>query len=142
MAKTFKTAEQLGLEEKHYCALVKTLVELESGRIEHLRDPSLDSGDGRSKVSRFNMGVWRSATYDGCGTVCCIGGSAEIIGRLPMYSMLHLEATGSNGLHELFYPYETGSDDWGCITPKQATRALRNYLTYGEPRWKKAMKEQ
>ena len=145
MSKTFKTAEQLGLKKKHYCALVKTLVELESGRIKHLPNPSTRTGyDHDSEtVGRFNMSFWCSSNST-CGTICCIGGTAEIVGGLPMLALSDLADSraklGNSGLHNLFYPYEAGLDMWDDITPKQACRALRNYLTCGRPKWKKAMK--
>ena len=145
MGKTFKTAEQLGLEEKHYCALVKALVELESGRIKHLPDPDTRAplDYDAETVSRFNMNIWRSSNST-CGTICCIGGTAELVGGLRTLTLSDLADSraraGNPGLHDLFYPYETGLDEWDSITPKQATRALRNYLTCGQPKWKKAMK--
>lgn len=148
MSKKFKTAKSLGLAEEHYCALVKALVELESGRIKHGPDASVGPGFGGGKVTSFNMGIWRSATQvrgTVCGTVCCIGGTAEVVSGLAMFTLSNVaEDRGEkSGLHRLFYPYELDDviDDWDQITLPQATRALRNYLTTGKPKWREAVKE-
>lgn len=145
--KKFKTAEELGLSEKHYCALVKTIDALANNKIRHISiskiDQYSDAAVGK-EPGRFNMNHWQSG-FRGCDTVCCIGGTAELIGGLEIYSIgtlaSDLEAEGKNGLHNLFYPphKEIDEEDWDKIKPKHAVRAISNYLTYGDPRWTEVM---
>jgi len=146
MSKKFKTAEQLGLRKDHYCALVKALDSLQKGTIRHVRNPKHLMGDGSTvKVDRFNMSYWR--TEAACGTVGCIGGTAEVVGGLKMWSLSECAGAmgDTSGLYNLFYPHELdtpdGDDDWGKITPKHAVKALQNYLTSGKPKWLEVMKK-
>jgi hypothetical protein len=74
----------------------------------------------------FNMGYW--ASRDGCGAVCCIGGWVE--GRLKQT----LRPSFFEHAHLLFYP--DNIMNYNKVTPKQAARAIDNYLKHGEPRWK------
>jgi len=145
MSKKLKTAKELGLQDEHYCALVKALDALQKGTIRHVRNPRCIHGDGSGlKVDRFNMSYWR--TEANCGTVGCIGGTAEVVGGLEMWSLGNAASDmgDSSGLYNLFYPHELDTpddDDWDKITPKHAVKALKNYLTSGEPRWLEVMKK-
>ena len=122
----FKTATELGLTQPQYCALVKTLVALEKGRLWQDFD------------IRFNMEHWGGE----CGTTCCIGGSAEALGALPHGSLADAASQLSRygfryDLQNLFYPYHC-KDAWDA-TQKQAAVALRHYLTTGKENWNMAM---
>ena len=119
MGNKLKTAEELGLSEAQYCGLVKTLYALEHDKLPH----------------SFRMDVWR------CGSACCIGGSAEVLG-LCSFGADHEKLTRSNpALFNLFYPWVANRDRmaWTMYaTPEQGARALRNYLTTGHPNWEDA----
>lgn len=116
----FLSAEKLGITEEQKCALVKVMVAL---------------GDGIITEQEFYMPVWRDrgevARHRGCGTVACIGGWAETLGKV---SMRH---AGDQGMNELFHPPGV---DWRAIGPIEAIRAIQNYLFTGVPNWRKAMK--
>lgn len=145
MSKKFKTARELGLKNKHYCALVKALDALQNGCIRHVKAPGFLVGDGSdTKVDRFNMNFWR--TEASCGTVACIGGTAEVVAGLPMFSLSSVaeDMGGDSGLYHLFYPHELdrgewNADSWDKITTKHAIKALQNYLTSGDPKWTEVM---
>jgi hypothetical protein len=134
LAQNFKSATDLGLTKKQHAALVATLGMLEREELPFLdREPldGLSSGESSDLPSYFNMAQW-SAGYP-CGTVCCIGGAAQAIGKLTRRELPDA-ALRSEGLNDLFYAFSTPTslDD---ITASQAASALRNYLTHGEPRW-------
>ena len=127
LAQNFRSADDLGISERQHDALRKTLVLLETGRLTHA-DPGRPRADRGRFTGHFNMREWN--TVGECGTICCIGGTAELVGdvqfdpeRLP------------EGLDELFFPNSPHVED---ITPSQAATALRCYLTSGDPRWLEA----
>lgn len=65
---------------------------------------------------------------DDCGTVACIGGTAEMVGDVS-FSKYTLE------LMKLFFPNRWLLLTMSTITVEQAAQALRNYLTTGTPDW-------
>lgn len=113
----FLSADNLGISEAHRCALLKTLALLEAGVLD----------DENEHTAGFSMGVWGD-----CGTVCCIGGTAEAISGLDFRSL-----SFQPQLAALFCPpgWSSGRD-----TTKQAAIALRGYLETGNARasWIKA----
>jgi len=129
----FLDAKTLGLTEKQYCGLIQTLAWLEAGKLDH---------ENEKGITRFDMGHWRQ--YTSCGTVCCIGGTAEVLAGLPYGGMF---AKGNQELRNLFYP---GSSKWRAVTyplhpgwmasTAQAAVALRSYLETGKADWNAAMK--
>lgn len=130
----FKSAKDLKLTEKQYCGLIQTLAWLEAGKLDHENE--------KVGIQRFDMEYWRQGF--GCGTVCCIGGTAEVLAGLPMRGM----ADKSNReLGRLFFPgsiHGWDSDDhdhpgWKASTA-QAAVALRGYLETGKADWDAAMK--
>ena len=127
----FMSAKQLGLETPEYEALKKTLDMLESDGISHSYLGPPNEKDGLV----FNMAAWHNSY--GCGSVCCIGGTAEMVGQLERYS-LDTKAKNNRQLRELFYPLNQ-SIDFGKITTEQAAAALRNYLITGKPNWECAL---
>jgi hypothetical protein len=131
LMQNFKTAAELEISEKEKSALVKTLVLLETGKLKHTkpkfpRDYSVDT----EFSGLFNMSDWFYPSK--CGTVACIGGTAELVGNM------RFEHDMSNaGLSALFY-MDDGSTNYPMedVTTEQAARALRNYLTTGKPDWR------
>lgn len=123
-----KSSADLRISESHKAALVKTLELLESGKLVHAQPAHWDNHT-KPFVDQFNMAYWND-NFD-CGTVCCIGGTAEIIGGVTFHDCQTEE------LFNLFNPdHECEMKD---ITPAQAAVALRSYLTVGEARWDLAL---
>ena len=139
LAQNFKTASDLEITEKQKQALIKTLVLFETDRMNSF-DCSADSIDWPNAydpafTGNFNMRFW-SVAHPSCGTVACIGGTAEIIGDVSFDGWMN-----NDSLRQLFCP--GGEEEpitvvharLNKITPRQAATALRNYLTTGEPNW-------
>lgn len=142
LMQNFKSADDLGLTEPQLSALQKTLVMLETDKLTHgpydqFIDDNLEVGNAlhRSFTGHFNMATWQ-ADYE-CGSACCIGGTAEVVGGLRPKELFRA-AEGDTPLHTLF-----GLDrsrPWlSKITPQQAARALRSYLTTGAADWDAAL---
>lgn len=137
---SYKSSADLGITEPQRQALIKTLALMETGKIRHYEVD--DYAEYTPTIKRkfrglFNMDGWQ-ANYEECGTVACIGGTAEMIGKVSFNLSPPRVALGglntSLPLFQLFYPsclpvsyYE--------ITVAQAATALRSYLTIGDPRW-------
>jgi hypothetical protein len=117
LAQNFKTADDLGLTDQHLDALIKTLALMDSGKLTHVIN-----------YDYVNMADWSAPSE--CGTVCCIGGTAEYVGNI---SFGEIKNTNQK-LHDLFYPYVVEAG-WDKITIAQAAIALRSYLTTGDARW-------
>jgi hypothetical protein len=133
LMQNFKTAADLGISEPQKEALIKTLVLLETEKLVHIPvrdDLEIDFSAAESFSGKFNMNSW-SHTYERCGTICCIGGTAELIGAVEF------EDTTKYGtkLYNLFYPDAGDELNWDSITTAQAATALRSYLTTGDARW-------
>lgn len=134
LAQNFKPAAELKLTELQKEALIKTLVLLETEKLKHAYpDRRISEPDGFT--GHFNMSWWELPAA--CGTICCIGGTAELIGDLRPDELD--KATYDNpALKNLFYPGRGGpriSVEMQHITPDQAATALRSYLTIGDARW-------
>ena len=158
LAHNFKTAIDLQIPETHRQALIKTLVYLETDKLTHHRT---EFRFGRHRIPEdgsaikmgnmaylnmsckptkfdglFNMNVW-SVAYE-CGTIACLGGTAEMIGHVTFGSDL---ISNNEALNELFYPFEMTNPhihdriSFEEITTKHAAQALRNYLTNGAANW-------
>ncbi|MCA6108162.1 hypothetical protein [Bradyrhizobium cenepequi] len=138
MAARFKTAETLGITQKQKDALVKTLRLLEGGKAKHVDPPPIAIDCERKRRysfdGLFNMRVWKKKTD--CGTVACIGGTAELVGGVKF-----TDVTMNDNLElaKLFYPH-SGGLPFSAITVKQAAKALRNYLAVGAPLWEKVLR--
>jgi hypothetical protein len=130
LMQNFKSAADLGITEPQLSALQKTLVLLETGRLVHADFDGRSSDGYREEgefTGHFNMGRWRAA--QDCGTVCCIAGTAELIGDVEF-------STASGGaLGDLFWAGDCSPKEILNITPAQAATALRSYLTTGDARW-------
>jgi hypothetical protein len=123
----FLTAYDLAIKDRERDALIKTLGLMESGHVKHVEigDTDTITDNVEELTGGFNMGVWN------CGTAACIGGTAEIIGKITF-------VCSSEHLFELFYP--EGGMDYRTITVEQGAKALRNFLTTGEASWSEALK--
>jgi hypothetical protein len=122
---TFQTPHQLGIPEDQHAALVKTLELMEAGKIVHV-DEYTDCVIGEF-TGHFNMDVWIGRAD--CGTVACIGGTAELVGKVKFNSCGIPKA-----LDDLFYKYGNGNP-----TVADGAKALRNYLTDGDAKWDEVM---
>lgn len=126
----FLDARTLGLSEQHRCALLKTLALLESGVLDHEND----------YTAGFDMSVWGGR----CGTVCCLGGTAEAVSRVRFMDIVagtvHVPHNTKRQMRALFYP--PGWDARGRFTTQQGAKALRGYLETGDAAesWRKARK--
>lgn len=129
LRENFLSAEELGIEVHQLRALSKTLKLLETEKLKHVTlDLSItDHQSGNEFTGHFNMGSWNSIQE--CGTICCIGGTAELVGNVS-FNNTSIPAS----LSQLFYP-RMAPDIWDSITPAQAAFALRNYLTTGDAQW-------
>lgn len=130
LAQNFKTPADLKITNAEFDALRKVLGMLERDEVPHAPPPLAFKNVPASEPVYFNMDSWSAPSS--CGTVCCIGGLAEMVGNLGLGSLTRDKRPA---LAPLFYP--KCSDH--LITPSQAAIALRNYLTTGEPRWAEAI---
>jgi len=136
LARTFLTPEQLKISPKAHRALVLCLNAMERGELTHVdvSNPTFVEESGTNFTGHFNMAEWNAERS--CGTVACIGGTAELLGEMDFF-----EETGANfALENLFYPvlHNTSLND---ITVEQAHEALVNFLTTGSARWQEVLKE-
>jgi hypothetical protein len=129
LMQNFKSAADLGITEPQKEALIKTLVLLETGRLEHSKAFNFDYEEEPDAVfsGKFNMRYWTEDSQ--CGTIACIGGTAELISGVKFPYSHH------DGLRNLFQPSAVRVGNWADITPAQAATALRSYLTTGDARW-------
>ena len=130
-----KSAIDLGLTPEQFNALEKTLEAMESGQMRHVPDADtsfFNFGNEHKFSGQFNMNIWREGNK--CGTVACIGGTAEILGGIVFD-----ESTIPENLVRLFYPQDNARD-YASITVAQAARALRNYLETGAARWDEVLR--
>jgi hypothetical protein len=127
LAQNFRPADDLEITERQHDALRMTLVLLETGKLTHA-EPGRPRGDRGAFTGHFNMREWNSIGE--CGPVCCIGGTAELIGNVTFDPERLPE-----GLDELFFPNTARLEQ---INTSQAAMALRCYLTSGDPRWHQA----
>jgi hypothetical protein len=135
LMQAFQSAADLGITERQRDALVKTLVLMETGKLTHVpKIPAFTATGIGEYTGHFNMRFWREHNA-GCGTVCCIGGTAELIGGVSFGCRPINE---NNELSELFNP---SSGVWVNITVPQAAIALRSYLTIGKARWDLAVEQ-
>jgi len=140
----FKSADELGLTQKEWAALIKTLALLDNDAIVHVPEIRWEraarKGEAVSVRPVFNMAVWHDE--NACGTVMCIGGSAEYFGKLRDDQLSEkanrMARSGEYALYNLFYP--PGLIDYDKLTTKMAAEALRIYLTGGHANsWDRAI---
>ena len=122
LAQNFKTPADLQIDPRAFEALLTVLRMLERGELLH-----------HTEGGQFDLATWH------CGTVGCIGGWAD---QIAGSCLIATNNRGKNEqLSELVNPRAISHGDYSRVTPAQAAIALRNYLTFGEPRWAEAMAE-
>jgi hypothetical protein len=122
LARSFRSATDLGISEVERNALIATLFAFERGEIQN-----------------FTMRHFRET----CGTPACICGWANFYsGGEAFAEVSNMSATlAVKRLHarlprQLQYLFDIqGMPRQSAATPAQAATALANYLTCGEPRW-------
>jgi hypothetical protein len=136
LAQNFKTPAALRIKDAEFKALLKVLGMLERGEIVAMPKTAnfLGKVSYNTPLCGFAMATSRHDTE--CGTVGCILGWVCFIAE---DQNLFRDATlRSHSAHELFYP------SGPAITLRRtepAAIAVRNYLTFGEPRWAEALAE-
>ena len=159
LAQTFKSAADLKLTDKQYTALIKTLVHLETENVKKVEradhDSELTGGmlfgllgnklkilKKQKKPIGFNLSYWLEPTKEHkCGTVGCIGGTAEWLVNESVFSYddsMSFSWTDHPGLKTLFNPSNVCHS---TVTVNQAARALRNFLETGHANWRKVKKQ-
>jgi len=127
---TFLPASDLQVSDDYRDALIKTLELLERGGVYHY---------GFDKYIKnkypFNMDQWGGH----CGSVCCIGGTAQWILGHDVGVGRRIEGRPTQ-LNRLFFPHHI-KDSWNNLTPKVAAIALRTYLETGNEDWVGALKK-
>lgn len=122
------TARKLGLTKKELEALLAVRDGLASGAYKHVRNFS----DTKSKKPMFNM--TQACVSDSCGTIGCIGGwMARQMGLNEIEAHDYVYETPGK-TYDLFFPKGLNGD-WDKITPKQAVKAIDNFLETGDPKW-------
>ena len=136
LTQNFKSAADLGLTDQEHSALITTLGMMERGEIKFFDVSKCeDIGHGTEFTGLFNLGEW--AEKYTCGTVACIGGTAELVGKLPRNS-INDKCDILSDLDDLCYPAFTGAI-YNSTTVEQAAKALRSYLTTGKANWAEAL---
>jgi|ERR1700722_2093707 len=131
LAQNFKTATDLGIEDVELEALIKVLGMLERGEIK-APPPKANFGSTPNPNIAPTMFCMSFIKAGGeCGTAACILGWAQIVADNDDI----FEVT-KGPCEALFYPYDEAIR---CRNPAQAAIALRNFLTFGEPRWHEAL---
>ncbi len=128
------SAEKLGILGKERDALIETLALLETNKMQHVPEDWVAEANLGAWVpnfedmifsGHFNMSCWTNGHK--CGTVACIGGTAELLGKF------RFTTESSDVLHHLFHP---GCEmEWEEITPAMAAKALRSFLETGLADW-------
>src|SRR5690242_19666276 len=111
------SAADLGITEPQRDALQKVLVLLETGKLEWFDADVCETDhypEQRKFSGQFNMGAWSAA--HSCGTIACIGGTAEMVGSVSFGSGFGM-GLGNSALQNLFCPRSIAATHWGSITP-------------------------
>ena len=121
LARSFKTASELGVSEIEYSALLTTLFAFERG-----------------EITNFTMDRFRHA----CGTPACICGWANHLSGGEAFPELDTPSAGRSLFdrlpQNLLVLFDIGYPKNDAATIEQAQRALSSYLTTGEPNWVEA----
>jgi len=145
LAQNFKTPDELQVTDAEFAALLQVLGALERDEFRHYTL-------SRRRLIRATVpngfSMSEHLCKEGCNTVACIAGWAhEFSGGKVFKSNGGIQGAFlwggvlSHALEELFYMYTQPPGALDTTTPKQAARALRNFLTYGEARWDEALAE-
>lgn len=123
---SFKTAEELELVPQFYEGLIRTLVLLEAGEIEY-QDARISVIATPEGLTGLNMG------HHACGAVGCFLGWGQKLGGMRFRDVPTIRATHS--FVSLVRPRDWHSNP-SQYTPERCAKALRSYLTTGEPDWR------
>lgn len=126
------TAAALGIERKEFNALGRVRDGLRENRYIHV--PSPESRLKPLAKGGFNMSEPCEAYQ--CGTVSCIGGCVALEMKMnagDARAYVCSKSHDTSALNKLYYP--EALEDWPAITPKQAARAIDNFLNTGDPQW-------
>lgn len=156
LARTIKSAAELGISDIEHESLLKVLDKLERGELVHAPE-AYAQGGSRPEGDSFNMSAYVSV--GGCGTVGCIAGWMHLVSggacykRFNFWTQKMLDDHAAlfpnstphwslsiipDALNELFHAANVDVD-LEDITPDQAAQAIRNYLSVGEPRWEEVL---
>ncbi len=144
MQRQMKTAQELGISQEQLDALVMTR--------DHLNKMQLKENlwvrfiKNQPVVFRMNTWITGFVYEERCGSVCCIGGTAELLGNVN-FTDRHIPLPEQ--LDNLFFPpkgqkhyqvsiHASRHPAWKA-TPKQAAVALETYLYDGKTDWDFAM---
>lgn len=138
LAQNFKTAAELAIENGEFDALVKVLGMLERGETSYAPlNENKTSGYCLLPPSDRTPTMFNMDTVFGeadCGTTACMLGWAQFLTQ--DYSLFpDMNMTPETRDLFLYQTFIRADDPAWKATPEQAARALRNYLTLGEPRW-------
>lgn len=133
MTRRYKTHEELGLTFAEYGALLGTRAMLERKVLIH--DVNVAFRNVGAKHV-FNMSI-ACETNQSCGSVTCIGGTMGLIMGLGHHNADRYVGKANGGLRRLFFPPDVLK--YAKIKPEWTIKAIDNFLTYGEPRWEKAI---
>ncbi len=124
----FLSASELHITEQEREALIRAYVFMTTNKkFRHM----IDADNSNSNDIIFNMSNWNYKTD--CGTVCCIGGTAEMLMNMQGKNFSFDLDGSSASLYNLFYP--PFKYNYNKIMIPEATQALYNFLTKGEAHW-------
>lgn len=122
LARTYKTAAELGITEAQREWLIRFAIDLREGKYPH-------AADGRKVDMGFDMETWGlDFSYfpipaKDCGTPRCIGGWMAYDGVIDAERLSKLS---DEPLECLFSPYD--QVDWSTLTPEQCADAIERWL--------------
>ena len=131
LMQNFESAADLDLTEPQRDALIETLSFMECGKIKHISLDEVAFADADQEAvfsGLFNLSAWIESDYR-CGTVACMGGTAELISGVSFDGW-----ENKPRLQQLFNP-STLIDDFDSVTVERAAKALRGFLTSGTADW-------
>lgn len=129
--------EKRGVTFQELGALLAVREMLKQGLLEHsLERQQLDKIKNKHVFSMGNSGECNTS----CGSIGCIGGYMSMIMHPDITGNLYVRNYRSHSLNLLFFPpNEVAGWDWEKITPKQAIKAIDNWLATGKPQWEKVI---
>lgn len=93
----------------------------------------------RGGVVEFNMAEWSGESESGCGSICCIGGTAQAWysksdGR-GWISSSHFLGLTEEQAEELFFASNSVGNQLHTITPAWAARCIDHLIATGVVDW-------
>lgn len=135
-----KTAEQLGISQPEYEALIRVRDGLRSGKYVHVKP-----GEGvcpAPEVKAFNMDISFEKGdelngFPDCDQVGCIGGWVAFDLGYANPSHYVYQNDDDAAIRPLFFPPSHLS--YSEVTEEQAAQAIDNFLNTGDPRWEEVV---